>query len=147
MKDIFAPHNKRKKLKDTLFFYAFYTVLLYLFALSLVFIGKDNEICLFNFHCVSSKAHWLQASLILYFYFLIMVVVLIQTYKQLEKLVAHKNHLRYFKYIFYAMPFFVTAVVLLAGTNSDDAWLIIIFSAILSLAGLLMIEFRKTKDK
>jgi len=147
MNDIFAQHNKKKKLKDRLFFYAFYTVLLYLFALSIVLIGKDTEICLLNFYCVPTKSHWLQASLILYLYFLLMVVVLIRTYKLLEKLVAHKNHLRYFKYIFYAIPFLVIAMVLVAGTNSYDALLIVLFSGILSIAGLLMIEFRKTPKK
>jgi len=83
--------------------------------------------------------------LILYLYLLAMVVVLIQTYKLLEKLVAHKNHIQYFKYIFYAIPLLVLAVVWWAKTNRDDAVLILVFSAILSVAGLLMIEMRKTK--
>jgi hypothetical protein len=143
MNDIFAKHNKKKALKDKLYFYAFYTVLLYLFALMIVLISKDNRICLLNWYCVSSQKHYLQAAFILYLYLLFLVVLLIQTYKLLEKLVAQKNHIRYFKYIFYSIPFLIALIVWIAGTNKNDAWLLIIFSTILSVGGLLMIELRK----
>ena len=143
MADLFQQHNRKKALKDKLYFYSFYTILLFLFALMIVLISKDNQICLFDYYCVSSKQHWLQAAFILYLYLLFIVVLLIQTYKLLEKLVAKKNHIQYFKYIFYAIPFLVAIIVWLAGTQKDDAYLMIVFAAMLSIAGLLMIEFRK----
>ena len=146
MANLFEHHQKKQALKDKLYFYGFYTVLLYLLALTIVLISKDTQTCLFDWYCVSSKQHALQAAFILYVYLLVMVILVIQTYKLLEKLVAKKNHLRYFKYIFYAMPFVVALVVWLAGTSSYDAYLIIIFAAIMSLLGLLMIEFRKRPD-
>jgi len=145
MGNIFEQHQKKKALKDQLYFYAFYTVLLYLFALTIVSISKNTEICLLDWYCVNTKKQWIQAALILYLYLLFIVVILIQTYKLLEKLVAKKNHLQYFKYIFYAIPFLIAVIVRLAGTAKDDAYLMIVFAAILSIAGLLMIEFRKNK--
>ncbi len=143
MNDIFAKHNKKKAIKDRLYFYAFYTVLLYLFALMIVLISKDSRICLLDWYCVSSRLHYLQAAFILYLYLLFLVVLLIQTYKLLEKLVVKKNYLTYFKYIFISLPFLISILVWIAGTDKDDAWLLIIFSAILSVGGLLMIELRK----
>jgi predicted tellurium resistance membrane protein TerC len=92
---------------------------------------------------VGSKAHYLQAAFILYIYILVLVVIIIQTYKLLEKLVAKKNHIKYFKWIFYVIPFLIAALVWLIGTPSTDAYMLIVFSAIISILGLLMIEFRK----
>jgi C4-dicarboxylate transporter len=68
---------------------------------------------------------------------------MIQTYKLLEKLIAKKNHIKYFKYIFYALTPFVLLVVWLAGTRYEDAQLMVVFTAIISIAGLMLIEFRK----
>ena len=147
MANLFEQHQKKQAIKDKLYFYGFYTVLLYLMALMIVLISKDTQACLFDWYCVSSKQHYVQASLILYVYLLFMVVLLVQTYKLLEKLVAKKDHIRYFKYIFYTMPFVVALIVWLVGTQSDDAYLIIVFAAIMSVLGLLMIEFRKRPEK
>ena len=147
MANLFEQHQKKKAIKDKLYFYGFYTVLLYLMALMIVLISKDTQTCLFDWYCVSSKQHYVQAALILYFYLLMAVILVIQTYKLLEKLVARKNHIKYFKYIFYTMPFVVALIVWLVGTKSDDAYLIIVFAAIMSVLGLLMIEFRKRPVK
>ncbi len=143
MTNIFEHHQKKKVLKDKLYFYAFYTVLLYLLALTIVLISKDTQTCLFDWYCVSSKKQYFQAALILYVYLLVIVVIIVQTYKLLEKLIARKNHLRYFSYIFYAFPFVVASIVWIADTRSYDAYMIIIFASIMSVLGLLMIEFRK----
>ena len=145
MTNLFEKHNRKKAIKEKLYFYAFYTILLYLLALTIVLISKDTQVCLFDFYCVSSKAAYLQAALILYLYLLILVIILIQTYKLLEKLVVHKNHILYFKVIFYVIPPAVALLVWLLDTSKDDAYLIIVFSAIISVLGLLMIEFRKKK--
>jgi len=145
MGDIFAKHNRKKALKDKIYFYGFYTVLLYLFALMIVLISKNTQICLFDWYCVASKKHWIQAAFILYLYLLFIVVLIIQTYKGLEKLVAKKNHLMYFRYIFYAMTPLIILIVWLSNAETHNAYLLIIFTAILSVAGLLMLEFRKNK--
>ena len=143
MTNLFEQQQKKQALKEKIYFYGFYTVLLYLLALTIVLISKDTQTCLFDWYCVSSKQHYLQAGLILYLYLLSIVIIIIQTYKLLEKLVAKKNHIQYFKYIFYGIPF-VTALLLWGiGTNRSDSYLFIIFSAIISVLGLLMIEFRK----
>ncbi len=143
MANLFEQHQKKQRLKDKLYFYGFYTVLLFLLALTIVLISKDTLTCLFDWYCVSSKQHYVQAALILYFYLLMAVILVIQTYKLLEKLVARKNHIKYFKYIFYAIPFVVALIIWLVGTRSYDAYLLVIFAAIISILGLLMIEFRK----
>jgi len=143
MANLFEQHNRKKAIKEKVYFYAFYTVLLYLLALTIVFISKDNQVCLFDWYCVGSKAHYLQAAFILYIYILVLVVIIIQTYKLLEKLVAKKNHIKYFKWIFYVIPFLIAAIVWLVDTPSNDAYMLIVFSAIISVLGLLMIEFRK----
>ncbi len=145
MANLFEQQQRKTALKDKFYFYAFYTVLLYLLALMIVLISKDSQTCLFDWYCVSSKTHFLQAAFILYLYLLMLVVVIIQTYKLLEKIVAKKNHIQYFKYIFYAIPFVVAFIVWLVDSQNTDAYLIIIFSAIISILGLLMIEFRKKK--
>jgi len=145
MANLFEKHQRKKAIKDKIYFYGFYTVLLYLLALMIVLISKDTDICLFDGYCVSSKRHYIQAAFILYLYLLILVIIIIQTYKLLEKLVAHKNHLQYFKYLFYLIPFLVTGVVWLVSKQISDASIVIVFSAIISVLGLLMIEFRKDK--
>jgi hypothetical protein len=145
MSDLFKNHQKKQALRDKIYFYTFYTVLLYLLALIIILISKKNQVCLFDFYCVSSKSHNWQAAFILYIYLLILVVIIIQTYKGLEKLIAHKDHIQYFKYIFYSIPFLVAFIVWLVDTKTNDAYLIIVFSAIISIIGLLMIEFRKKK--
>ena len=143
MTNLFEQHQKKQALKEKVYFYGFYTILLYLLALTIVLISKDTQTCLFDWYCVSSKQHYLQAAFILYLYLLAIVIIIIQTYKLLEKLVAKKNHIQYFKYIFYGIPF-VTALLLWGiDTNPSDRYLFIIFSAIISVLGLLMIEFRK----
>ncbi len=143
MENLFAKHNRKKALKDKIYFYSFYTILLYMFALMIILISKDNSICLFDWYCVSSHQHWLQAAFILYLYLLIIVLILIQTYKLLEKLVATKNHLRYFKYIFYAMTPLIAILIWTTSELNRNAYMLIVFSGILSIAGLMMIEFRK----
>ncbi len=143
MADFFQQHNRKKALKDKLYFYSFYTVLLFLFALMIVLISKDNQICLFDFYCISSKQHWLQAAFILYLYLLIAVIILIQTYKLLEKLVAKKNHIRYFKFIFISITPLVVLIIGLTSSFDYNTYMLIVFAGILSIAGLLMIEFRK----
>ncbi len=145
MVDIFKNHNQKKKTKDTFYLYFFYTILPFTFALLLVFIGKSHTICLTEYFCADSKPQWFKATIILYLYILIMVVVLIQTYKLLEKLAVKQKHILYFKYIMYALPFLVALTVWLAGIVKEDAYLMISFTAILSVLGLLMIEFRKKK--
>ncbi len=145
MADIFKNHNQKKKIKDTFYLYVFYTILPFTFALLLVFIGKSHTICFTEYFCADSKSQWFKATIILYLYILIMVVVLIRTYKLLEKLAAKQKHILYFKYIMYALPFLVALIVWLAGTAKEDAYLMISFTAILSILGLLMIEFRKKK--
>ncbi len=143
MANIFEQHKKKQVIKNKLYFLGFYTVLLYLMALTIVLVSKDTRTCLFDWYCVSSKQHYLQAALILYVYLLIIVVLVVQTYKLLEKLVSKKNHIKYFRYIFYGLPFVVAFIVWLAGTRSYDAVMIIVFASIMSVLGLLMIEFRK----
>ena len=141
--DILKKHQRKKKIKDTLYIIGFYTVLLFTFALLVVSISDKNTICLTSSFCADSKEQWLKASFILYLYFLLMVVVLIQTYKLLEKLVAKKNHLTYFKYLLFSLPVLIAIIVWILGAKSSDALLLIVFTAILSVLGLLMIEFRK----
>ncbi len=141
--DILKKHQRKKKIKDTLYIIGFYTVLLFTFALLVVSISDKNTICLTSSFCADSKEQWLKASFILYLYFLLMVVVLIQTYKLLEKLVAKKNHLTYFKYLLFSLPVLIAFIVWILGAKSSDALLLIVFTAILSVLGLLMIEFRK----
>ncbi len=143
MTNLFEQHQKKRALKEKIYFYGFYTVLLYLLALTIVLISKDTQTCLFDWYCVSSKKQYLQAAFILYLYLLAIVIILIQTYKLLEKLVAKKNHIRYFKYIFYTIPFAVAMLLWLVGTNRSDMLLFTVFSGIISVLGLLMIEFRK----
>ncbi len=143
MTNLFEQQQKKQALKEKIYFYGFYTILLYLLALTIVLISKDTQTCLFDWYCVSSKQHYLQAALILYLYLLAIVIIIIQTYKLLEKLVAKKNHIQYFKYIFYAIPFITALLLWLIGTNRSDSYLFIIFSAIIAVLGLLMIEFRK----
>jgi len=145
MADIFKHHNQKKNRKDTFYLYAFYTILPFTFALLLVFIGQSHTICLTEYFCADSKSQWLKATIILYLYILITVIVFIQTYKLLEKLAAKQKHILYFKYIMFAIPFVVALVVWIAGTFKEDAYLIITFSAIFSVLGLLMIELRKKK--
>jgi len=145
MADLFSKHQKKKALKDKLYFYSFYTVLLYLMALMIVLISKNTQTCLFDWYCVSSKQHYWQAASILYLYLLAIVVIIIQTYKLLEKLIAKKNYIQYFKFIFYVIPFAVALLVWGIDSQNQDAYLIIVFSAIISILGLLMIEFRKKK--
>jgi len=145
MANLFETHNRKKAIKEKVYFYAFYTVLLYLLALTIVLISKDTQVCLFNWYCVGSKAHCWQAALILYLYILVLVVIIIQIYKILEKLVAKKNHIKYFKLIFYIIPFLIATIVWLVETPSNDAYMLIVFSAIISVLGLLMIEFRKKR--
>jgi len=141
--DILKKHQRKKKIKDNLYIIGFYTVLLFTFALLVVSISDKNTICLTSSFCADSKEQWLKASFILYLYFLLMVVVLIQTYKLLEKLVAKKNHLTYFKYLLFSLPVLIAIIVWILGAKSSDALLLIVFTAILSVLGLLMIEFRK----
>ncbi len=138
-------YQRKKKIKDYLYLAGFYTVLLFTFSLLIVSISDQNQICFTDFFCADSKKHWLKASFILYLYFLLVIIVLIQTYKLLEKLVAKKNYLIYFKYIFFSLPVIIGLIVWSVGTKTNDAWLLIIFTAILSVLGLLMIEFRKKK--
>ncbi len=142
--DVLKKHQRKKKIRDNLYIAGFYTVLLFSFALLVVDISDKNTICIASF-CADSKEQWLKASFILYLYFLMGVVVLIQTYKLLEKLVAKKNHLLYFKYLLFSLPFVIALIVWLVGADSSDALLLITFTAILSVLGLLMIEFRKKK--
>ncbi len=143
MADLFQNHNKKKKFKDTIYLGAFYTILLFAFALLVVTMSKQNNICLTNYFCADTKTQWFKAGFILYLYFLAIVVIFIQTYKLLEKLVAKKNHIQYFKYILYAIPLLILLLVLLIDVNNYDAVLILLFSTIISISGLLMIEFRK----
>ena len=141
--DILKKHQRKKKIKDTLYLTGFYTVLLFSFALLVVSISDRNSICFTSFFCADSKEQFLKASFILYLYFLLGVVVLIQTYKLLEKLVSKKNYLTYFKYLLFSLPVVIAIIVWLVGAQKDDALLLIVFTAILSVLGLLMIEFRK----
>lgn len=143
MVDIFQSHNKKQKLKDKLYFYAFYTLLLYLFALLIVSFGGNHQICLFKLVCAQSGEQLFLSALIVYAYLLFFVVLLIQTYKLMEKLVGHKNHIQYFKYIFFAIPVLITLLVWILETQQDDAIRIVLFASIVSVAGLLMIELRK----
>jgi len=143
MADIFQNHNKKQERKNKIYFYGFYTVLLFLLALLLIVAGKDSNICLSKYFCANSKTQLFKASLILYLYLLFFVVLMIQTYKILEKVIAKKNHIQYFKYIFYALTPFVLLVVWLTETNTEDAQLMVVFTAIMTVAGLIMIEFRK----
>ncbi len=145
MADLFQKHNKRKKLKDTLHIGAFYTVLLFSFSLLLVVISNKNTICLTHYFCADSKTQWFKASFILYLYFLFLVIILIQIYKLLEKIVAKKNHIQYFKYILYSIPLIVLLVIWLVDAERYESMMILVFSAIMSILGLLMIEFRKKK--
>jgi len=145
MTDIFQNNHKKQERKNKMYFYAFYTVLLFLLALLLVIAGKESTVCLTDYFCANSKTQLFKAGFILYIYLLFFVVLIIQTYKLLEKIVAKKNHIRYFKYIFYALTPFVLLVVWFADTNTEDAQLMVVFTAIMSVAGLIMIEFRKKK--
>ncbi len=145
MTNLFEKQNRKKALRDKIYFYLFYTVLLYLLALTIVLISHKNQICLFNLYCVSSKPFYFQAALILYVYLLFFVIIIIQTYKYLEKLVAHKNHILYFKYLFIGLPFLVGALLWLLNITASDSYLMLIFTAIISVSGLLMIELRKKK--
>jgi len=143
MPDIFAKHNQKKKFIDALFLYGFYTVLLYSFAMLIVVISDNHEICFFGYHCVYTNTHFLLSSFYLYIYILLLVIILIQTYKILEKILTKKNHITYFKYIFFAIPLLTLAIVWLRQTPKDDAVLLLLFVTIMSIAGLLMIELRK----
>jgi C4-dicarboxylate transporter len=143
MANLFEENNKKQALKNKLYFYAFYTVLLFLLALLIIISGKGSDICISNYFCANTKTQILKASFILYLYLLFFVIIMIQTYKLLEKLIAKKNHIKYFKYIFYALTPFVLLVVWLAGTRYEDAQLMVVFTAIISIAGLMLIEFRK----
>ena len=143
MSNLFEHHQKKRALKDRIYFYGFYTVLLYLLALTIVLISKDTQTCLLDWYCVSSKQHYFQAAFILYLYLLVIVIILIQTYKLLEKVVAKKNHIQYFKNIFYIIPLAVALLLWLVDINRSDLLLSVVFSAIISVLGLLMIEFRK----
>ncbi len=145
MADIFQNHNKKQERKNKIYFYGFYTVLLFLLALLLIVVGKENNVCLTDYFCANSKTQLFKASFILYLYLLFFVVLMIQTYKLLEKIIAKKNHILYFKYIFFALTPFVLLVVWFADTNTEDAQLMVVFTAIMSVAGLIMIEFRKKK--
>jgi len=143
MKDIFLKNNRKKKLKNQIYFYAFYTILLYLFSVMIIAVSKNTEICLFDWYCVSSKKQFLQAGFILYIYLLFIAILMIQTYKWLEKLVSHKNHIAYFRYIFYAITPMVYIMIKWFGKIDENSILLIIFSAIISVLGLLMLAFRK----
>ncbi len=145
MNNLFRKQAKKKALTDKIYFYIFYTVLLYLLSLTIVLISPQSNICLFDLYCVLSKPNYLQAALILYIYLLIFVIVLIQTYKLLEKLVAHKNHIAYFKRLFIVLPFLVAILSLVLNIDTDNAYLMLIFTAIISVLGLLMIELRHKK--
>lgn len=145
MADIFQKQTRNKKRKDNFYLMAFYTILPFTFALLIVLIGKSHKICFTDYFCADSKSQWLKASFIMYLYILLMVVVLIQTYKFLEKLAAKQKHILYFKYIMYSLTFIVAFIVWLIGAFNNDAYMLIIFTAILSVFGLLMIELRKKK--
>ncbi len=145
MTDIFEKNTKKQALKDKLYYYVFYTLLLYFFAMLVVLISKDNDICLTNYFCANSKTQILKSSFILYLYFLFFAILIVQTYKLLEKLIAKKNHIQYFKYIFYAITPLVALILWLLNTNQEDTYLLVAFAGIMSVAGLLMIELRKKK--
>jgi len=145
MPDIFEKNTKKQAVKDKLFYYVFYTLLLYFLALLLVLISKNNDICLTDYFCANSKIQVFKASIILYLYFLFFAILMIQTYKLLEKLIAKKNHIQYFKYIFYLITPFVVLLLWLLNTNRENTYLMIVFAGIMSVGGLLMIEFRKKK--
>jgi len=141
--DILKKHQRKKKIKDNLYITIFYTVLLFSFALLVVNISDQNTICITSSFCADSKDQWLKASFILYLYFLLGIVVLIQTYKLLEKLVAKKNHLTYFKYLLFSLPVLISFILWIIGADRNDGLLLVVFTSILSILGLLMIEFRK----
>ena len=143
MSNIFQKHNKSKAIKNKIYFYVFYIVLLFLLALLFVIVGKENSICLSKYLCANTKTKIFEASFILYLYLLFFVIILIQTYKLLGKIVAKKNYINYFRYIFYALTPFILFIVWLVDTNYEDAQLMVGFTAIMSVAGLIMIEFRK----
>jgi hypothetical protein len=141
--DILKKHQQKKKRRDRLYIVGFYTVLLFSFSLLVVSISDKNTICFTSYFCADSTEQFWKASFILYLYFLLVVLVLIQTYKWLEKLVAKKNHILYFKYLLFSLPIIISLIVWVVGTQKEDALLLIVFTAILSVLGLLMIEFRK----
>ena len=68
MANLFETHNRKKAIKEKIYFYTFYTVLLYLLALTIVLISKDTQICLFDWYCAGAKAQYLQAAFILFIY-------------------------------------------------------------------------------
>ncbi|GEM_PF-2917371 len=142
-KNVFGKHQQKIALKNKIYFYGFYTILLYFMALTIILISKPNQICFTSYLCADSSKYVFFTGFILYLYILIFAVVIVHSFKVLEKVLQHKNHLNIFKGIFIVIPLLTGVYVWLSDTESKNGILLILFTAIISIMGLLMIELRK----
>jgi hypothetical protein len=144
--NIFEKSEQKKKRKKKLLFYGFYGPLLYSFAL-LIATGKFKaDLCFFNLFCVPSNAGVMLKAAVIYLYLLLMAVIIIYTYVGAEKLVRKKNHIPVFQAILVAIPLTFIAVVWFSEpVLMAKHYFFIILFALMSIAGLVMIEFRKKK--
>ena len=144
--NIFEKSEKQKKRKKRLLFYGFYGPLLYSFALLVSTGNFGSDLCFFNLLCVSPDANILLKAFVVYLYLLLMAVIIIYTYVGAEKLVQKKNHIPVFQAILVAIPLIFIAVVwMIEPVFKAKHYFFIILFAVMSIAGLAMIEFRKKK--
>ncbi len=144
--NIFEERKRKQKRKKRLLFWGFYGPLLYSFAL-LIASGKfDADLCFFNLFCVSHSSHVFLKASVVYLYLLLMAFIVIYTYIGVEKLVQRKNHIPVFQAVLVALPLLFTGVVLYTEpVLQAKHYFFIIFFAVMSVAGLTMIEFGKKK--
>ncbi len=142
--DIFAESNKKKNRKKRLMFLAFYGPVLYLFALLSASGPVKKSVCFLKLYCAPEESPvWLKA-LVLYGYYLILALLAVYTYKAVEALVKHKNHILIFKRILILLPLIFTGVIWLVEPQFRGIhYFFILFFAFFSVAGLLLIELRK----
>ncbi len=144
--NIFEQSEKKKKRKKRMLFWGFYGPFLFGFALLIATGKSDKDLCFFNLFCVAnSSSIWAKASVV-YLYLLLMALLVIYTYVGVEKLMKTKHHIPVFQAILVLLPLLFLGVVLYVEPFLQvKHYFFIILFALMSIAGLAMIEFRRKK--
>ncbi len=144
MANIFENQEKKKERKKRLTIFGFYGPVLYLFAL----LASTGEVlyspCFFNVFCVNKDATVFLLAIPIYLYFLSFALIITYTYLGLEKLVRRKNHISLFRFILILLPLLFSFIIWLKEPFlTGKHYFFIGLFGVFSIAGLLLIEFRK----
>jgi len=140
-------HTSTPARKKRMALWGFYGPALFLFALLMASRGLKTKICFFGLLCSHPGGNMWWTAFIIYLYLLLAALLLVYTYMGLERLVKSKRQFMFFRIILLAIPLMTALLIwLLEPQWQHKHWIWLVSLSIVSLAGLLMIETRPTKD-